>query len=146
MGIAKDLAHRQIEMLRQRDVSRVADLYAADGYFSMAGIRVSPSDLPKLMEAYLASFPDITQKVTGWIESDDGIAVEQTLTATHLGAWMTPYGELAATGKQVQWEAVEVVRVRHNKIASWYSYFDQLPALMAVGVIPTPPTGYGDIE
>jgi len=141
MGIAKDLAERHIDMLRQRDVGRVADLYADDGYFSMAGMRVSPGDLPMVMQAYLAAFPDITNKVTGWIESDDGIAVEQVLTATHLGTWKTPYGELAATGKQVQWEAVEVVRVQNNKIASWYSYFDQLPSLIAVGVVPTPPTG-----
>jgi predicted ester cyclase len=91
------------------------------------------------MQAYLAAFPDADNQVTGWIESQDGIAVEQTTTGTHSGTWVTPLGELAATGKQVRWESVEIVRVREGKIASWRSYFDQLEALTALGVTPGPP-------
>jgi predicted ester cyclase len=136
MGIAKDLVDRQHEMLRRRDVTRVADLYTADGYFSMAGMRISPVDLPTVMQAYLAAFPDVSNEVTGWIESSDGVAVEQVITATHSGPWMTPFGEKAATGKRLRWEAVEVVRIRNRRIVSWHSYFDQLPVLMALGAVP----------
>jgi len=53
---------------------------------------------------------------------------------------VTPFGELAATGKRVRWESVEIVRVRDGKIASWRSYFDQLEALTALGVAPGLPT------
>jgi predicted ester cyclase len=136
MGIAKDLVERQHDMLRRRDVARVADLYATDGIFSMAGMRINPSDLPAVMQAYLAAFPDVSNEVTGWIESSDGVAVEQVITATHTGTWMTPFGELAATGKQLRWEAVEFVRIHNDHIVSWHSYFDQLPVLMALGAVP----------
>jgi len=126
MGTAKDLVDRQHDMLRRRDLVGIADLYMASGYFSMGGARVSPMELPAVMQGYLAAFPDADNEVTDWIETPTGIAVQQVVTATHTGTWMTPLGELAPTGKSLRWQAVEVVRVRDERIASWCSYFDQL--------------------
>jgi ketosteroid isomerase-like protein len=140
MGIAKELVDRQHQLLRQRNVAAVPELYTPDAVFLMPGLRVHPHELPALMQAYLAAFPDADNQVTGWIEAPEGIAVEQTITGTHSGTWVTPFGELAATGKRVRWESVEIVRVRDGKIASWRSYFDQLEALTALGVAPGPPT------
>jgi hypothetical protein len=57
MGIAKDLVDRQHEMLRRRDVTRVADLHAADGYFSMAAMRISPADLRRSCRPTSLCFP-----------------------------------------------------------------------------------------
>src|SRR5215216_2206157 len=117
MGIAKELVDRQHQLLRQRNVAGVPELYRPD-----------------------AVFLDADNEVTGWIEAPEGIAVEQTITGTHSGTWVTPFGELAATGKRVRWESVEIVRVWDGKIASWRSYFDQLEALTALGIAPGPPT------
>jgi hypothetical protein len=47
---------------------------------------------------------------------------------------MTPIGELAPTGKFLRWQAVEFVRVRHGRIASWCSYFDQLSVLLGLSM------------
>jgi ketosteroid isomerase-like protein len=93
------------------------------------------------MQAYLVAFAAVDNEVTGWIESEGGVAVEQVITGTHTGTWVTPFGELAATGKRVRWESVEIVRVRDGKIASWRSYFDQLEALMALGLVAGSSTG-----
>jgi hypothetical protein len=99
VGIAKDLVDRQHDLLRRRDLSGVPDLYAVSGYFSMGGMRVSPSELPAIMNAYFGAFPDADNEVTDWIESPTGIAVEQVISATHTGPWMTVFGELAPTGR-----------------------------------------------
>ena len=134
MGIAKSLVERQHDMLRRRDLGGVPDLYTISGYFSMGGVRVSPPDLPAIMHAYFSAFPDADNEVTDWIETPTGIAVEQVITATHAGPWMTAFGELAPTGRTVRWQAVEFVRIDEERIASWNSYFDQLAVLITLGV------------
>ena len=91
MGIAKELVDRQHQLLRQRNVAAVPELYTPDAVFLMPGLRVHPHELPALMQAYLAAFPDADNQVTGWIEAPEGIAVEQTITGTHNGTWVTPF-------------------------------------------------------
>ena len=81
MGIAKELVDRQHQLLRQRNVAGVPELYRPDAVFLMPGLRARPQELPALMQAYLAAFPDADNQVTGWIEAPEGIAVEQTITA-----------------------------------------------------------------
>lgn len=134
MGKVKDLVDRQHEMLRQRDVRQVAELYTSDGYYILPGVRVSPAELPALMEAYLSAFPDVENEVTWWMEKGDTVVLEQVITGTHIGAFVTPFGTLEPTGRTVRSEAVEVVRARGRLIASWRSYFDQLGFLTQLGV------------
>ncbi|MCC6558613.1 MAG: hypothetical protein IT372_37235 [Polyangiaceae bacterium] len=55
MGAVKELVSRQHQMLRDRDVSRVPDLYTPDAYFAMPGVRVPPHALPAVMNAYLVA-------------------------------------------------------------------------------------------
>src|SRR5689334_15936851 len=67
----------------------------------LGGVRVKPSELPAIMHGYFSAFPDADSEVTDWIESPTGVAVEQMITATHTGPWMTAFGELAPTGRAV---------------------------------------------
>lgn len=108
----------------------------------MGGLRVAPHELPAVMQQYFIALPDAANEVTDWIETPAGIAVEQIITATHTGRWITPFGELAPTGRPVRWQAVEFVRIHDQRIASWTSYVDQLSVLlglgMSVSVTPAP--------
>lgn len=138
MTTAKDLVQRQHALLRQRDVLAVPQLYAPDGYYQMPGLRVRPHDLPELMQAYLTAFPDINNQITAWIETDNDVALEQTITGTHRGTLTTPFGTLPPTGKQVRWETADIVRTRNGLITSWHSYFDQLEVLTTLRSQPLP--------
>src|SRR5689334_10357346 len=69
----------------------------------MGGVGVRPSELPAIMHGYFSAFPDADSEVTDWIESPTGVAVEQVITATHTGPWMTAFGQLAPTGRTVRW-------------------------------------------
>ena len=77
MDSAKDLVDRQYEMIRQRDVVGLPDLYAHDAFYAMPGMMVRPVELPALMRAWFAAFPDMETEVTGWIT-----VVESVITAT----------------------------------------------------------------
>ncbi len=138
MGKVKHLVDRQHDMLRRRDVQQVASLYTADAHYMLPGISVTPAELPALMEAYLAAFPDIENEVTWWMEKGETVVLEQVITGTHTGAFVTPFGTLEPTGRSVRSEAVEVVHARGNLICSWRSYFDQLELLGSLGVLPLP--------
>jgi predicted ester cyclase len=136
MPTAGDLVRRQHELLKCRDVTGVPELYAPGGTFWMAGASVSPDRLPALMRAYLSAFPDIENEITGWIQGPGVVVVEQVVRGTHLGTWVTPFGELHATGKRLRWESVEIVRAVDGKITSWRSHVDQLGVLAALGLLP----------
>ena|SRR5437763_7092219 len=133
MTTAKALVQRQHTLLHQRDILTVPELYAPDGYYQMPGLRVRPNDLPELMRAYLTAFPDIDNQITAWIETDNEVALEQTIVGTHQGILITPFGTLPPTGKQVRWESADIVRTRNGLITSWHSYFDQLHTLTTLG-------------
>ena len=138
MGKVKDLVDRQHDMLRRRDVRQVAELYTADAQYMLPGVRVSPAELPALMEAYLDAFPDIENEITWWMEKGDTVVIEQVITGTHTGAFVTPFGTLEATGRTVRSEAVEVVHARGHLISSWRSYFDQFEFLTSLGLLAGP--------
>ncbi|HEY0699191.1 MAG TPA: ester cyclase [Micromonospora sp.] len=125
MIVAKTLVDRQYELIRQRDVAGLPELYAHDAFYAMPGIMVRPVELPALMRAWFAAFPDLRAEVTGWIETAGGVAVERLVTGTHTGAFLSSLGHLAPTGRLLSWEVADVVRVRDGRITAWRSYFDQ---------------------
>jgi predicted ester cyclase len=49
-----------------------------------------------------------------------------------------PLGTIPPTGKRVEVKAVQVVKVRGDKIAETRHYFDLMGLLQQVGAVPTP--------
>ncbi|MFI7077606.1 ester cyclase [Micromonospora sp. NPDC049903] len=133
---ADQLVEQQYAMLLRRDVARLPDLYARDGYYAMPGVTVRPVELPALLRTWTGAFPDLRVDVLGSVRTAGGAAVEQRLTGTHAGVLHTPFGTVAPTGRTVSWEVVDMVRVRRGRIAAWRSYFDwgQLIALLGLHV------------
>jgi ketosteroid isomerase-like protein len=138
MHSARELVERQYTMLRQRDLARLPELYAADAFYAMPGLTVRPIELPALLRAWAGAFPDLRPELTGLVDTAGGVVVEQRMTGTHTGTLHTPLGTVAPTGRTVSWDVVDVVRARHGLIASWRSYFDQGLLLADLGRHPAP--------
>jgi len=96
-----------------------------------------PNELRPVLEAYLAAFPDLVHEIVGSVVTSDSVAVELRITMTHTGAFVTPMGEVPATGNRVVLDACDVVRFGPDeRIVSWHSYFDQASLLGQIGVAP----------
>jgi len=97
MGIAKELVDRQHQLLRQRNLAAVPELYTPDAVFLMPGLRVRRHELPALMQAYLAAFPDAdnqspagSRRQTGSPSSRRSPAPTTAPGRRHLGSWLRP--------------------------------------------------------
>ena len=66
------------------------------------------------------------------------LANEVRIVGTHTGTLKTEAWEIPATRKTITWESVEWIKVRDGKIAWWKEYNDQVPFLVATGLIPDP--------
>jgi ketosteroid isomerase-like protein len=77
-------------------------------------------------------FSDGYVEVTNVIDGGDQIAVEYTGGGTNTGQLITPYGEIAATGKEITAHFVDVWEFRNGKIIKGRSYVGGLIAQLCM--------------
>jgi predicted ester cyclase len=65
------------------------------------------------------------------------VAAEGRFTGTHTGVMRTPAGDVAATGRQVDFRWMSSYEVRGDELASEHLYFDQAELLGQLGLMPT---------
>jgi steroid delta-isomerase-like uncharacterized protein len=140
MGEARRLADRWWELFEAGDLDRLPEVSAADvDIIQPGGIRLrGPEQLRPVLEIYRLAFPDLRHEVVSSVETDDAVAMELRILGTNTGPVRLPTGEIPATGKPFVWESVDIVRVKGGKIASWHTYFDQVPFLVQLGLMPAP--------
>ena len=142
MGQAKAVVDRVWETLESGNFDQVAELYAPDAEYVMpGGLRLrGVEQLVPLLQAYFAAFPDLRHEIVDYVESGDTIACELRITGTHTGTMRTPNGDIPPTGKAFVWESCDYIKVEGGKITSWHVYFDQVPFLTLLGLLPEPAT------
>ena len=87
------------------------------------------------MEQYvLDAFPDLRAEAE-WMIAEDDLVVQRTrMTATHQGTW---FG-VEPTGRTVEWTAIEVYRIRGDRIAAQTLSEDWTYVLRQIGGLPAP--------
>jgi ketosteroid isomerase-like protein len=71
------------------------------------------------MRRLLAVMPDLHGRTRRWGQTEDGVLIEHTLTAT-LG------------GKALSWDLTDRITLRDDRVLERIAYFDPLPLLLAV--------------
>lgn len=83
-----------------------------------------PGDLAALSNfraAVLAAFPDQTAEIVDLVAEGDRVSSRQRLVGTHRG----PFWGVAATGRRIDIDLVEWVRVQDGRIAERWVLFDR---------------------
>ena len=115
------------EVLNQRKLDRIADLFAPD---LIAPTRAAVTRIHM-------AFPDAQITITDQIAEADTVATVWTLTGTHQGAWESPLGPIAPTGKPVQYTGTTTLRITDGKIAEVRgTNHDHLGLLQQMGALP----------
>ena len=90
----------------------------------------------ELAKGWRGAFPDVRGKVSHCTAANTTASLEITWKGTHTGPLDLPTGPLAATGKAVDFESVQVFVVEGGKVKEMRHYLDLLTMLTQVGAIP----------
>ena len=83
---------------------------------------------------FLNAFPDCQFTIDDMIAEGDQVVTKKTFRGTHTGE----FAGIPATGKMVELQFVDIMRVRDGRIVEHWLSMDQLSFMQQLGVIPTP--------
>lgn len=138
MTDAKKLTDQFWALFEAGKLAELGELVDPDVHFQMPGAEMRGREpLMQMLAAYRTAFPDLRHDVRHHVESGDTIALELKIVATHTGPMQTPQGTVPATGKKVEWTSCDYIRVKNGRFVSWHAYYDSVPFLTALGLLPT---------
>ena len=122
------------------DLSRISEFYAEDfqADYPMTDWGIGLEGIEQLACGLRTSFPDYRERVDELISAGDKVVVRLTIQGTHKG----PIAGFPATGKEVEFRDVTILRVVDGKITEQRGLSDLLSVYLQLGVIqlPAPPT------
>src|SRR5690242_11704530 len=113
MSANRELLDRYVELYNAGDLDGVLDLYAEDSVQGMPdGVSEGRDAIHQRLAQELVAFTDVQHTVRSFVEQGDAFADEWTFAGTHSAPFRLPDGsELPATGKRVEIQGMEIVRV-----------------------------------
>lgn len=134
----RSLLERYVELYNAGDLDGVMDLYAEDAVQLMPDGRFEGrSAIRDRLGQELAAFSDLAHRYLSYVEEDDAFADEWVFVGTHTGPLVLPDGsEVPPTGKRLEVQGMELVRVRGDKIVGDNLYYDTLAVAAQLGLLP----------
>jgi steroid delta-isomerase-like uncharacterized protein len=121
------------------DLSRIGEFYAENfqADYPMTDWGVGLEGIRQLAEGLRTSFPDYRERIDELVAAGDKIIVRLTIQGTHKGL----LAGFPATGKEVEFRDVTILRVVDGKITEQRGLSDLLSVYLQLGVIqlPAPP-------
>jgi steroid delta-isomerase-like uncharacterized protein len=136
---AAAVANDFIEAFNDADWGRFAATCSPDVVYEEKGSNRTVRGLDGVLEAakgWRTAFPDVRGKIFHSTAAGTTAALEITWMGTHNGPLELPTGTLPATGKTVEFDAVQVFIVEGGKVTLTRHYLDLLTMLSQVGAIP----------
>ncbi len=96
-----------------------ANHYAPEGR-PLASSPRSAGSFQAFYAMLLRAFPDATMEINEQLAERDLVATRKTLRGTHLGEiW-----DLPPTGNRVEWEFIDIFRIRDGKLVEHWTHMD----------------------
>ncbi len=131
----KELQRRFVEAYQSGRDESVADEILAEDFVNHAEVPGLPNDregVKMLHRAFWHAFPDFRAEIHDLVAEGDRVVTRKTLHGTHEGDFMG----IPATGKQVSWDVIDVVRYENGRLAEHWNVVDQLGLMRQLGVVP----------
>lgn len=134
---AKAVIDRFYAALNGHDAEAAGRLVSADVEIEAPGglLDRGRDALIRLLQTYLAAFPDLRWRIVGQAVAGDTVVTESVPEGKHGGPFRTPAGEIPPTGKRVASRVCDVSRVRNGEIVSLHLYWDNLEFMQALGAL-----------
>ena len=132
----KALVRRMIEEVQnQRNVEAMDEFFSPD--YTDHGAH-PPDFTPTLAGSkrlhanFFAAFPDLHATIQLQVAEGDMVVTHKTFHGTHQGEFLG----VAATGKQVNLEVIDILRVAGGKLTDHWAVLDLLGMMRQLGVAP----------
>jgi predicted ester cyclase len=134
----RSLLEGYVELYNAGDLDGVMDLYAEDSTQLMPdGFFDGRSAIRDRLSQELTAFSEIAHRYVSYVEGGDAFADEFVFVGTHTGAVVLPDGtELPPTGRRVEVQGMELVKVRDGKIVVDNLYYDNFAVAAQLGLVP----------
>ncbi len=134
VAIARDYVDR---VFNAQDAERARDFFSADITFHAltVGTLSGVDTVVPVLAGLIGALSDIDAQVQDVIASDDLVALRQVVKARHTGDLLG----MAATGRPIQWDAVDIYRVNEaGKITEQWAFEDFAAILTQAGGVKLP--------
>lgn len=136
---AVKVARENVEAFTAGDWKRFKAALAPDSVYEELGTQrriKGAEEITQAIQGWKKAFPDAKGTVKNAVASGDTVTLEITWEGTQTGPLEGPQGTIPASGKRTKVEAVQVVRVKNDKIKENRHFFDMLGLLRQIGAAP----------
>jgi predicted ester cyclase len=132
---ARDVILKHIEAVNGRNSD--ADPWAIDAEMTAPGAQVSGRDnVIGFIAVFQEAFPDLRLELAQLLTDGPAAAAEGTITGTHDRVLHTPNGDVAPTGRTVEFRWAAVYVTDGDTLKSEHLFFDQMDFLGQLGLLP----------
>ena len=134
---AKAVVRRNTEELQSRGNFDLFEELFADDFVDHTpqpgGFTADRDGARNLYRVLRSAFPDFRAEIHWQISDGDRVTTFKTYHGTHLG----PFWGLEPTGRKIQFETVDVMRVRNGKITDHWGVANLFSLAQQLGIGPT---------
>ncbi len=130
----KALVRRFIdEVINKGDLSVIDELTSPSvvDHSAPPGLPSGPEGIKQMLTMFRTAFPDLNGTLEDLIAEGDRVAVRYTTRGTHQGDFMG----IAATGKQIAIEGIEIDRIQDGKVVEHWESMDMMGLMQQLGAV-----------
>ncbi|OLT12417.1 hypothetical protein BJF78_04270 [Pseudonocardia sp. CNS-139] len=118
---------------RDGDRSAIDEFWWPDATVHMTGFDGTAVEVVREdVDRYLGAFTDVRTEIEDLLGDGDRVVLRWATTGRHVG----PYGDVAATGRQITMRGIDILRLRDGRIVECWSMWDGLDVYGQLGVLP----------
>jgi steroid delta-isomerase-like uncharacterized protein len=135
MEDAKTVVQRYIdEVQNEHNLDVLDDIFAHDFAArseTFPGVGQGIEGLRQFYDILFSAFPDVRVTAHQMLAEQDRVVTHKTFSGTHLGEFLG----IQPTGRRVEFDLIDVLRVADGKITDFWGVFDRLTLMQQVGAI-----------
>ena len=131
----KAIARRFIdEVINKGDLGVIDELVSPSmvDHSAPPGLPSGPEGTKQMLTMSRTAFPDPNGTLQDLLAEGDKVAVRYTIRGTHQGDFMG----IAATGKKVTIEGIEIDRIEDGKVVEHWESMDMMALMQQLGAVP----------
>lgn len=128
------LVRQFVEEAQTRHNLAAIDTYMAADFVdhsAPAGLPCDREGVKMQFSLFFTALPDLQAIIHDQVADEDRVVTRKTLRGTHLGPWMG----VPPTGKVIDIEVIDILRVKDGKITDHWNQVDRLGLMQQMGVL-----------
>jgi steroid delta-isomerase-like uncharacterized protein len=131
----KALVRRFVEEAQTLHNMAAIDEYMSPNFVDHSvppGLPPGPEGVKMQFTMYISALPDLQAIIHDQVADEDKVVTRKTLRGTHQGDLMG----IPPTGRMVDIEVIDILRIQDGKITDHWNNVDRLGLMQQLGVIP----------